>query len=149
MVFGLRKSPKLRPPVFFIFRLCYLILFLWALRFDLPGAKARGATNRDTTLTARPSDNTRICDLPSLQVAVLTINRPQSLHRLLTSLTKAQYRCATVDLLIVVDKSAKTGANTEDVVELARTHHWPHGSKTVMRRRKPAGLSTVGSSYRM
>lgn len=139
---GLRKSSKLRPPVFFVFRLCYLILFLWALRFDLPGAKARGATNRDTTITARPYDDTRICDLPNLQVAVLTINRPQSLHRLLTSLTEVQYHCATVDLLIVVDKSAKTGANTEGVLELVKTYHWPHGSKTVMRRRKPAGLST-------
>ena len=81
------------------------------------------------------------CELPSLQVAVITFNRPRSLQRLLTSLTKAQYHCAKVDLLIVIDNPVKATSNNRLVVDLAQKHHWPHGSKIVIRRIRRAGLS--------
>jgi len=53
------------------------------------------------------------CELVSLQIAVLTMNRGASLLRLLTSLSQASYGCATVDLLIAVDKAQLSKEHTK------------------------------------
>ena len=81
-----------------------------------------------------------VCNSPSLQLAVLTLNRAHSLQRLLNSLTEATYGCAVVDLLIVVDKGSGTSAI--EAVNVAKAQPWIHGSKVVIRRLKRVGLST-------
>lgn len=111
-----------------LYHLCCLLLFLLFLRFSsLPESKTR---DRQTT----------ICNSPSIQIAVLTLNRARSLQRLLNSLTEATYGCAAVDLLIVVDKCVEKCANNE-VVNIAKALSWTHGTKVVIRRVKHAGLS--------
>lgn len=87
------------------------------------------------------------CDAPSILLAVMTFERPYSLQRLLKSLTAVNYSCATADLFISIDTTRKRGWGPakllarRDVVDISETHHWPHGSKFLMRRIKHAGLS--------
>ena len=81
---------------------CLLILLLCLLLRDRVSSSPESKT-RDGQTTA--------CTLPSLQIAVLTLNRPRSLQRLLNSLTEATYGCAVVDLLIVVDKGVAPRAS--------------------------------------
>ena len=60
-----------------LYRLCLFLLFLLCLRISsLPESTSRGG-------------QTTICNSPSLQIAVLTLNRARSLQRLLNSLTEA------------------------------------------------------------
>lgn len=80
------------------------------------------------------------CELVSLQIAVLTMNRGASLLRLLTSLSQASYGCATVDLLIAVDKAQLSKEHTK-VLAIATEFRWQFGRKLVLRRVKQAGLS--------
>ena len=81
------------------------------------------------------------CDLPRLQVLVLTANRPESLKRLLDSLVVAEYGCARVHLQVNVDLPQLASEANLRCVEVAATFPWIHGRKTIHRRVSRAGLS--------
>lgn len=82
-----------------------------------------------------------LCDLPSLQIIVLTASRPESLQRLLLSLAAAEYGCATIDLQINVDMPSHHTDDSARCVEVAAAFSWTHGRKVVHRRLIHAGLS--------
>ena len=69
-------------------------------------------------------------------IVVVTYNRPDSLMRLLGSLTKARYPVG-VPLIISIDG----GDNREkQVVKIAEEFPWPHGKKEVICHEKNLGL---------
>jgi glycosyltransferase involved in cell wall biosynthesis len=72
----------------------------------------------------------------STAIIVIAYNRPQSLRRLLDSLTNAYYPDGVnVPLVISVDKS-----DSSDVEEIARDYVWEHGDKSVRTYEKNLGL---------
>ena len=86
------------------------------------------------------------CERPFLLITVLTYTRHTSLKRLLNSLSRANYGCASVDLHINIDappafdKSALTANKL--VVKSATELNWSHGRKSVTRRLAHKGLAT-------
>eukprot|EP00898_Chlorokybus_atmophyticus_P002030 jgi/Chlat1/2828/Chrsp187S08767 len=71
---------------------------------------------------------------------VITCNRPASLQRLLTSLSKADYLGDIVDLRILVDRCTKVKKDHDEVKKLAAEFEWPHGVKTIVFRQRNVGL---------
>ena len=78
-------------------------------------------------------------------IVVLTAFRHDSLRRLLTSLSRAEYGLAVIDLQINVDISKTLDVHTLEMSEkctrVAKEFSWFHGRKTVFRRSSHAGLS--------
>ena len=83
---------------------------------------------------------------PSLLIVVLTFTRHASLSRLLSSLARADYGCAQVDLHINLDHVVSTSSGFSSVaasrcLKRATRFSWPHGQKWVFRRISHVGLS--------
>lgn len=77
---------------------------------------------------------------PALRIIVLTMNRAESLLRLLKSLSQADYENDSVDLDVWIDiKSAQEPANAA-VVKVCRAFEWTYGRKSIHIHDKPAGL---------
>lgn len=109
----------------------------------------------DKAASSPPTTMSGPCtDVPVL-VVILTMDRPLSLQRLLTSLIEAEYGCAPIDLSIAVDTTIRESSHHDDdddirldnkklaaarVRQLALDTPWPHGTKTVHRRLQNAGL---------
>jgi len=139
------------------------------------GSPSRTMTEEDDEASGgrRKGDTAsdRSCGDVPMVVVVLTMDRPESLRRLLDSLASAEYGCAPVDLLVNVDVRDwpspppppldETGEDKEEVEEeeekeqkrektgdedraanVATTFAWKHGRKSVRRRVRNAGLRT-------
>ena len=82
---------------------------------------------------------------PTLLILVLTSTRHLSLKRLLESLSSTEFGCARVDLQINIDISASLNTTTfqanQRCTEVALQQKWTHGSKSIFRRLRHAGLS--------
>ena len=78
-------------------------------------------------------------------IVVLTASRHESLHRLLVSLSVAEYGDATVDLQINIDMHARLSPSALALADLclkvATGFEWSQGRKIVSRRLGHAGLS--------
>lgn len=73
------------------------------------------------------------------RLIVLTMDRSQSLRRLLKSAVDADYSGDHVDLDIWIDRS-EGGLINAEVLAAAKQLQWPHGAKTIYERRKNGGL---------
>ena len=71
----------------------------------------------------------------NIPIVVVAYNRVNSLRRLLTSISRAEYPAEPVELIISIDK----GEN-EDVIRFAREFPWPHGPKTLRCQPENLGL---------
>jgi len=85
------------------------------------------------------------CSDPNILIKVITFVRHESLSRLLSSVSSADYGdCATIDLLIEIDFSInvdKYSRNDQDEVNrVVQQFEWPHGQKMVSHRLRNAGL---------
>lgn len=69
-------------------------------------------------------------------IVIPAYNRPDSLHRLLTSLVQSHYP-PEVRLVIAIDLG---GQNTPAVYQLAHQFAWPHGEKIVIQHEQKRGL---------
>ena len=76
---------------------------------------------------------------PALRLIVLTMDRAESLHRLLASLVRANYSGDCVALDIWIDRSAR-GELDSATVAVSHSIGWPFGAKTVHNRFSNAGL---------
>lgn len=112
--------------------------------------KAKGASTdqRDTqsSLVSAPSDkeithtsNFDSDEEPVARIIVITMDREDSLNRLLSSLVKANYGEDHVDLDIWIDR-AKDKPVDEGVLHVCQTADWKQGTKTVHKRATNAGL---------
>ncbi|KAI0091682.1 hypothetical protein BDY19DRAFT_885436 [Irpex rosettiformis] len=72
---------------------------------------------------------------PQLEVSVITNDRPESLMRLLTSLSNASFFGDEIHLRINVEQTAD-----EETLRLVDAYQWPHGAKFVHRRVVQGGL---------
>ncbi|KAI3634739.1 hypothetical protein MIR68_007120 [Amoeboaphelidium protococcarum] len=77
--------------------------------------------------------------VPRIEIKIITFNRPQSLHRLLTSLLNADYVGDAVDVEIGIE--ALADGKTIKVAE-SFANVWPYGQVRLRRRVMPAGLFT-------
>lgn len=68
-------------------------------------------------------------------IVVIGYNRPKSLQRLLTSLSRAHYPSGEIRLVISLDNSG-----TLEPLRLAEAYDWPHGEKRVIHREQRLGL---------
>lgn len=75
-------------------------------------------------------------------IKVLAFNRPRSLNRLLTSLSRADYQSNNVSLEIFIDGERSTSDTLliEEVILVADSFEWPFGVKTITRRNRNFGL---------
>lgn len=72
---------------------------------------------------------------PTIDISVITNDRPDSLARLLRSLSAANYYGDSVSLILNLEQTSDSRTR-----ELATNFAWPHGSKTVRQRIIHAGL---------
>ena len=81
------------------------------------------------------SDNFVLC-IQTLRIIILTFNRPQSLHRVLTSLELANYRRNSQpwELLLEIHVDGGGGIDGERVKQVAHQFEFSHGSKQVKER---------------
>lgn len=69
-------------------------------------------------------------------IVIVTFNRPLPLSRLLKSIANAQYDgYKDVDLIISIDHGGG-----DDILQIANSFIWPHGSKNVLKHSKNLGL---------
>ena len=116
------------------------VLVLCVLAF-LAVNKSLEARNIGSQLHRVDLQNSKRCETkPTLLIVVLASTRPQSLKRLLLSLTSAKYACARVDLHIHID-ARKNSTTDSDCLRVSTNHTWPFGSKSVTRRFNFAGLA--------
>eukprot|EP00177_Eucheuma_denticulatum_P003968 GFKZ01007171.1.p1 GENE.GFKZ01007171.1~~GFKZ01007171.1.p1 ORF type:complete len:455 (+),score=60.27 GFKZ01007171.1:97-1461(+) len=112
--------------------------------------KAKGADTEDTdaqaSLVSAPSDtevarapNVDVDEEPVARLIVITMDREDSLKRLLESLTRSNYGEDHVDLDIWIDK-AKDKPLHDGVLHACRTTDWKQGTKTIHKRVSNAGL---------
>lgn len=77
---------------------------------------------------------------PRLRIIVLTLNRPESLRRLLTSLQGVDYDGDCVEVDIWVDIQIHTSFVVGGILEVVQGFEFVHGTMTVHQRKFPAGL---------
>ncbi|KAF7294465.1 Succinate dehydrogenase [ubiquinone] iron-sulfur subunit, mitochondrial [Mycena kentingensis (nom. inval.)] len=75
---------------------------------------------------------------PRIDISVITQDRPQSLRRLLSSLTGARYFGDTVNMRLNMEQSSD-----RDTMEMLGKYTWNHGSVSAHRRVVHAGLITA------
>ena len=95
-----------------------------------------GEMSFDTSRMISETTTTTAVDVEEavdFEIIVLTMNRTNSLRRLLDSLEKAQYGSDRVRLSIQIDHLAPSANQTysADVVELAETFAFTHGPKVI------------------
>ncbi|KAI0343255.1 hypothetical protein BDW22DRAFT_1317164, partial [Trametopsis cervina] len=86
-------------------------------------------------MTSLPNEAWQNWHKPRLDVSVITNDRPDSLSRLLKSLSNASFFGDTVDLRINVEQTAD-----EETLDIVNGYQWRHGSKFVHRRVIQGGL---------
>tara|TARA_R110000868_G_scaffold98508_2_gene271230 strand:+ start:5434 stop:6609 length:1176 start_codon:yes stop_codon:yes gene_type:complete len=69
-------------------------------------------------------------------IVVIAFNRPNSLSRILMSISKANYPSKNIDLVISIDKTD----NNQNVLEIANKFNWNHGTKKVIYQSENLGL---------
>ncbi len=74
------------------------------------------------------------------RLIVMTMNRHRALKRLLRSAAEARYGGHRIDLDIWVDRRSVEEELDANVLNVTETQDWPHGTKTIYRRRRPGGL---------
>ncbi|KAI0704280.1 hypothetical protein BC835DRAFT_1475019 [Cytidiella melzeri] len=103
----------------------------------------------DVTLIRMPREDLPFCDWmsglplqawrnwhkPQLEVSVITNDRPESLSRLLSSLSSSSFFGDTVNLRINVEQTAD-----EETLHVVDSYLWKHGAKMVHRRVVQGGL---------
>ena len=80
------------------------------------------------------------CDDVTVQIVVLTMDRPSGLKGLLTSLQNSVYGCATLNLHFSIDLSDDDVKNNALTTDIAKAFVWKYGVKTITRRVRNAGL---------
>mmetsp|Transcript_24438 Transcript_24438/g.35065 ORF Transcript_24438/g.35065 Transcript_24438/m.35065 type:complete len:892 (+) Transcript_24438:22-2697(+) len=78
-----------------------------------------------------------------LTIRIITMDRPESLARLLTSLQKAHYEGDTVHIEFHIDKPASSKKDTtkyEEVLKLSKEFEWPYGVKKLYPQTENAGI---------
>lgn len=70
-----------------------------------------------------------------IPIVVIAYNRPKSLLRLLTSLSKANYDSEEVELIISIDKG-----NNQEVLDIANEFIWKYGTKNIFYQQENLGL---------
>lgn len=78
--------------------------------------------------------------LPSGRLIVMTMNRAESLQRLLNSIRSAYYEADRVDLDIWIDRLDSTAPLNRNISGVVTGFSWPFGAKTIYTRRQPGGL---------
>ncbi|GGG42496.1 hypothetical protein GCM10011414_10090 [Croceivirga lutea] len=73
---------------------------------------------------------------PQTPIVVVAFNRPNSLSRLLTSLSNAYYPNNDIPLIISIDFSS----NNKSVIDIAENFNWNNGEKIVISHQKNLGL---------
>lgn len=71
-------------------------------------------------------------------IVVIGFNRPQSLKRLLYSLSTAQYSLTNIPLCICID--FQDSSKNKEVVEIAKKFKWEFGQKRIIHQKKNLGL---------
>lgn len=104
-----------------------------------PHASTR-VTHRLADVTRTFSKGVNAENPPKGRLIVMTMNRANSLQRLLTSLQKADYGKDRVDLDIWIDRVDSTAPLNLDIARVVGALHWNHGAKTVYTRLQPGGL---------
>mmetsp|Transcript_25905 Transcript_25905/g.33985 ORF Transcript_25905/g.33985 Transcript_25905/m.33985 type:complete len:590 (+) Transcript_25905:115-1884(+) len=74
-------------------------------------------------------------EVPQIVISIITANRPESLERLLVSLTQAYYIGDQVNLILNTESFSDP-----ETLKLVANFEWPHGIKTVKHRIRPGGL---------
>lgn len=77
-----------------------------------------------------------------LNIRILTMNRPTSLKRLLSSLLSANFTNDTVNLEIIVDALPKNNKIDESTKDIITKYQWPHGKKNIIFKEANCGLKT-------
>jgi hypothetical protein len=72
-------------------------------------------------------------------ICIVAFNRPDSLSRLLTSISNAIYESNDIELVISIDYKENDEKNQE-TVEVAKNFKWKYGTKNVIQRKKNYGL---------
>lgn len=80
------------------------------------------------------------CEYPELLIGVITLNRTESLRRLLASLVHSDFACTKPDIVIFIDKPSHAPVDG-GVLDLATNFVWPYGAKFVRRGFVHRGLS--------
>jgi glycosyltransferase involved in cell wall biosynthesis len=73
-------------------------------------------------------------------IVVVAFNRPASLQRLLSSISKADYRTTEIPLCFCID--FQDSAANREVREIAEAYDWPHGPKEIIHQTENLGLKT-------
>lgn len=107
---------------------------------ELPSHASTVVTHRLADATRTFSPNVERGQLPAGRLIVMTMNRANSLQRILTSLQEANYGTDRVDLDIWVDRVDSTAPSNLNVSRVIRDTSWKQGAKTVYMRRQPGGL---------
>ena len=103
--------------------------------------------NFDSRTESRASNNSPVKSrLRRLKIAILTMDRPSSLRRLLESLKRARYGEQLVDVHIHVDTPKRNSVVEskhahEEILRIIRAFEWPYGLKTIQTRRENIGLA--------
>jgi hypothetical protein len=69
-------------------------------------------------------------------IVIIAFNRPDSLSRILKSISEANYSNESVDLIISIDKAD----NNQDVLDVANNFNWSNGTKKVRYQPENLGL---------
>jgi len=71
-------------------------------------------------------------------IVIVTYNRPASLNRLLSFLSKAVFDCSDVNLIISIDY--QSSSTHDEVIKIANDFGWKYGSKKIIEHKNNLGL---------
>ncbi|MEJ7683902.1 MAG: hypothetical protein WKG06_39795 [Segetibacter sp.] len=71
-------------------------------------------------------------------IVIVTYNRPASLQRLLSFLSKAVFDCSDVNLVISIDYHSSS--KHDEVVKIANDFDWKYGFKKIIEHKSNLGL---------
>ena len=74
-----------------------------------------------------------------VNIRILTMNRPNSLNRLLNSLANAFYSADEINLEIFIDALPKNNTSCNKTIEIAKNFLWEHGRKKIIKNTKNLG----------
>jgi len=142
------KRTKVRKCTLITFLSCILLLTFYS-NFSAKSIQViRGLPAHASTQISHPladvvrsfENNDIRMKLPSGRLIVMTMNRAESLQRLLNSIRRAQYEGDRVDLDIWIDRIDSTAPLNRNISRVVTGFSWPYGAKTIYTRRQPGGL---------
>ena len=89
--------------------------------------------------TVIPQEKQEACKDVSVQIVILTMDRPSGLKTLLASLQNSDYGCSVLNLHFSIDLSNNIEQN-DITTNICKAFTWKYGAKTISRRVRNAGL---------